>query len=197
MLPCLVVCSLLVAQAAHADERTFVAATGLVTTFANPFGSPMPPTLRLWRAGVSGGYAVERHLVARADLAGVFADGIGVTARPGYELGTGLAYYLQRAYRGPFIEGFVSHASMPGDPGTVWSNPSTWTARLVLGYQATFQDGLSIAFAAGVAETWVHWWDAPQTITVSDHCGDYFDTCASFDTSSLGFAAELRAGYAF
>jgi len=86
---------------------------------------------------------------------------------------------------------------MPGNPDTVWANPATWTARLDLGYQETFANGLSIAFAAGVAGTLVHWWDEPETIHVYDHCFPDLDPCHSLDTSSLGFAAELRVGYAF
>jgi hypothetical protein len=199
-------CSL-IAHVARADEGAVVSGTGFITTFENPFAaylSSSPSTVRLWSAGLSAAHALDpdRHVVGELTLAGTFGAALesDLQLGPGYAAGAGLALYLQRAYTGPFISAGLLYASLPSNDPSYFRNgsPSAWSARLALGYEMTFANGLSIAVSAGLAETWIDWWD--NALIVGSASRDPYgcssvDSC-SYSTDSFGFAAELRVGYA-
>jgi len=136
--------------------------------------------------GISASYALNQHVVLRGDAnyfhGGLFEDSTG------YELGVSLPIYFRRAYSGPFIEPGLITRSMThktdgydfnGNPTGMTSTTDTMVGPEVLaGYHWTFDSGLNVAFALGLAKNL-------NTMSASE--GD----------NGLQPAGYFRVGYAF
>ncbi|HTR49445.1 MAG TPA: hypothetical protein VMJ10_01985 [Kofleriaceae bacterium] len=108
----------------------------------------------------------------------------------GYQATVSLPVYFRRTYSGPFIEpGLImrsttnnegSYYACDGCDATATSSTDTWAGpELLLGWHWTFDSGLNMVWAAGVAK---HATDSGDSMTTSD---------------SPDVNAYFRVGYAF
>jgi hypothetical protein len=162
--------------------------------------------------GVSGTFVsprfARRHVGARVELGLVGGttenlDGsvIDRTA-PGWQLEIAVPYYPWKAFDGPFVEVGLAYRAFttaifcgPDNAHPMYCDNDSHAiaARLSVGAQHTFANGLSVALVAGVGRTWTTWWEAvagtPGSGGVSERDG--------FSTHFTSFSSELRVGYAF
>jgi hypothetical protein len=139
---------------------------------ANPFG------LFFGYYDISVSHALSQNLAASVAVSGWDMDGGYLT---GYQVSATLPLYFRRTYSGPFLEGGllmradVNHYDYYDS--TASSSTNAWVGpELMFGWHWTFDSGLNVAFALGVAK----------------EIGD--DSEYGSDTTANGY---FRVGYAF
>ena len=152
---------------------------------ANPFG------LFFGYYDVAGSYALSQNVALSVGVSGWSTNN---SSNTGYQITASLPIYFRRTYSGPFLEpGLIIRSSSNnndyaydcGDCGN-YSNTETWAGpELLLGWHWTFDSGLNISAAMGVAKHMVS--NANQAS--NDGYGSSDDT--------TDFNGYFRVGYAF
>jgi hypothetical protein len=128
--------------------------------------------------GASASYAIHDNVVIRAD-----ANIFNLEHDSGYEFGVSLPIYLKRAYSGPFLEPGIVVREIRSTSTSCFDDCVTESLagpQMMFGWHWTFDSGLNVAMAGGVARNL-------QTRTMSTQSSDE-------DIHPVGY---FRIGYSF